>query len=494
MMEGGFNLRKFCTNSTLLQLKIEASADQTFITTSTGEADETYSSSTLCPSQNTQPGEWKVLGIQWHITTDQFVIKQEDIPLLRECLTLRKGSSPSWERSMILWGFHLQLSSISRSSCRKCVKQSWVGISRWLENYSRNGVIYHPVHESQPFSTARCYFNGDGDQDASYTLLFPLWVLRFLTQGLHCSAFSDRNFWGMLLKICCLQNPSRPTESSDDSQIWIALGTTPIKAISSVNLCTGRGIDIDGASLLHRLNGGTILNPRSGEKLEATSTKSCLWDKGIGPSQPLGSLLWSDNPADLPSRGLTPGELTASPLWRNGPDWLKESELSCGDLEVQMPEECKTEMLISKAEASHGLLAMTTIGQLMKCQDFSLFRWLITVTSFISKFCHILLSHLCPEASTVTRDDQTSARVLWLVESEQSLVKDKNFRLWQIQFDLFQDDDRIWHCGGRIQNAFVLLAGHAMTTLLVKQAHERVMHSVVKAALTKLDSILDLEG
>ena len=32
-------------------------------------------------------------------------------------------------------------------------------------------------------------------------------------------------------------------------------------------------------------------------------------------------------------------------------------------------------------------------------------------------------------------------------------MKDKNFRLWQVQFDLFQDDKKIWHCRGRLQNA-----------------------------------------
>ena len=65
-----------------------------------------------------------------------------------------------------------------------------------------------------------------------------------------------------------------------------------------------------------------------------------------------------DNPADLPSRGLTPHELVASQLWRNGPDWLK-SELSCKHLDVQMPEECKTEMKIPKVAVSHSLLAST---------------------------------------------------------------------------------------------------------------------------------------
>ena len=53
--EGGFNLRKFHTNSTLLQIRIDnegASTSQLSTSQSTAEVEETYSSFTLCPIQN----------------------------------------------------------------------------------------------------------------------------------------------------------------------------------------------------------------------------------------------------------------------------------------------------------------------------------------------------------------------------------------------------------------------------------------------------------
>ena len=56
---------------------------------------------------------------------------------------------------------------------------------------------------------------------------------------------------------------------------------------------------------------------------------------------------------------------------------------------------------------------------------------------------------------------------------------------------------KLWRCGGRIQNANVsfstqhhilLHRSHPLTTLLVKAAHERVVHSGVKVTLTELRS------
>ena len=56
--------------------------------------------------------------------------------------------------------------------------------------------------------------------------------------------------------------------------------------------------------------------------------------------------------------------------------------------------------------------------------------------------------------------------------------------------ELFQDDNMIWHCKGRIQNADVsfsakhpafLSKDHPLTTLLARRAHERVFHGGVKS-------------
>ena len=83
LKEGGFNLRKFCSNSAMLQMRIdvdEACGQQPASTTThTEEAEETYISSILGPCQEMHSGERKVLGIRWDIATDQFNMSLEDI-------------------------------------------------------------------------------------------------------------------------------------------------------------------------------------------------------------------------------------------------------------------------------------------------------------------------------------------------------------------------------------------------------------------------------
>ena len=67
LREGGFNLRKFVTNSSCLQQKIDEDEDYPPARSS----DETYTKATLGTSQVIHSGEHKILGIRWNVATDQ---------------------------------------------------------------------------------------------------------------------------------------------------------------------------------------------------------------------------------------------------------------------------------------------------------------------------------------------------------------------------------------------------------------------------------------
>ena len=200
------------------------------------------------------------------------------------------------------------------------------------------------------------------------------------------------------------------------------------------------------------------------------------------------------NPADLPSRGLTPLQLSQSKLWLEGPEWLRTSSHS-DKTETLMPEECYSELRKSKIEKTPILLSAENrssgVEAIIKCEDYSSYRKLINVTNLVFKFCHLCLKRVRP-----TVDEPTSAEVLWITESQKVLMDDRNFKQWKTQFTLFKEN-KIWRCGGRIQNAnvpfstqhpIILHRSHPLTTLLVKRAHERVTHSGVKATLTELRS------
>ena len=76
------------------------------------------------------------------------------------------------------------------------------------------------------------------------------------------------------------------------------------------------------------------------------------------------------------------------------------------------------------------------------------------MTAQVLKFCRILKQHMSSR-ETIEADNRARAELLWIIESQTLLLKDKNFHIWKKQFGLFLDDKGIWRCGGRIGNADV---------------------------------------
>ena len=65
------------------------------------------------------------------------------------------------------------------------------------------------------------------------------------------------------------------------------------------------------------------------------------------------------------------------------------------------------------------------------------------------------------------------------------------------QFNLFKDEKGMWRCGGRLANAqipyatkfpILLPKSHPIATLIVRQAHNRVLHNGVKETLAETRS------
>ena len=86
----------------------------------------------------------------------------------------------------------------------------------------------------------------------------------------------------------------------------------------------------------------------------------------------------------------------------------------------------------------------------------------------------------------------TQAEIFWIKVAQKKLEKDSYL---QKQFDLFLDEEEIWRCGGRLSNAdlpyqtkhpILLPRDHYLTTLIVRRAHQRVLHNGVKDTLTEV--------
>ena len=93
LKDGGFNLRKFHSNSALVQARVDptASSEPSFHGPGlTVESEETYTSSTLGPGQKLHSGEQKVLGVRWDTFSDQFVVNLDEIASTARVLTPTK--------------------------------------------------------------------------------------------------------------------------------------------------------------------------------------------------------------------------------------------------------------------------------------------------------------------------------------------------------------------------------------------------------------------
>ena len=214
-----------------------------------------------------------------------------------------------------------------------------------------------------------------------------------------------------------------------------------------------------------------------------------------------------ENPADIPSGGASVTTLTESSLWLQGPDWLysKEFPLDGPDvapLETTVPDGCQCEM--KRKDLTHSLVTVEvqrpSLSELIIPERYSSSYRLFHVTALVLKFISCLRDRVgpsTPSSNILTQSDLDKARLYWIKDCQSHLQEDKRFPTWKRQLGLFIDENGVLRCGGRMsnsclspaqQNPILLDKHHHLATLLVMDAHKRVIHNGVKETLTELRS------
>ena len=203
------------------------------------------------------------------------------------------------------------------------------------------------------------------------------------------------------------------------------------------------------------------------------------------------------NPADIPSRGFTQQELSASRLWLYGPEWLRTGVEEEESNTPSMPDQCQKEL---KAKMTHNLLTAehpSGIGEVMNSEDYGSMCRLLRVTAYVLRAVEAFKSKKATPTSPtpLTAQEMAEAEKLWIAHVQTSFNTDRNFEMWKRQFGLSRDEAGLWRCGGRLTNADIppttkhplfLPRKHHLTSLIVREAHERVRHNGVKETLTEL--------
>ena len=185
-------------------------------------------------------------------------------------------------------------------------------------------------------------------------------------------------------------------------------------------------------------------------------------------------------------------ELLLNSLWRNGPDPLVDSEAEIDPDELHS--ECLVELRATE-KAVHNLLTSKMeahdIENIVRSQDFSKLQRLINVLTYVLKFCS-----KTRKSTSFVGSERRFAETLLIKGAESFLRSHRNYPLWKKQFMLFEDNDGIVRCRGRISFAdnlsystkhpILLPSDHPLTTLYIRQAHERVLHNGTRETLTEL--------
>ena len=345
LMSGGFNLRKFVTNSTPLQRKIDDQEARTQTMSQPPAADqdqESYTKSTLGSSSRVDDGEQRILGIRWGYTTDCLLFDMKDLALHASKLNpTKRGIVGVASRVYDPVGFvspvTIRFKVLFQELCES--KIGWDEplpqplLTKWLS-------LVSSLQQDVLFTIPRCYFRNVPLQASSCRLVG------------FCDA--SKSAYAAVVYLLITSDSGYLTQ-------FVACKTR----VSPVKEQTIPRLELLSALLLGKLmtsvDQALSLELTLGEPSYFTDSKvSLYWIKGQekewkpfvqnrvnqirSATQPhqWAHCAGKENPADIPSRGIDPCGLIHNSLWLHGPTWL-HSEFPHADVPMQMPEACELE-------------------------------------------------------------------------------------------------------------------------------------------------------
>lgn len=507
LAEGGFKLRKFVTNSEELRGLITANeqpSEHQDATVSVGEEDQSYAKGSLGHICGEVKGRHKILGIQWDFLHDTFLFNIGEISCYMEHSEPTKRNVVSMAARFfdplgVVSPVTILFKIFFQHLCKAGVTWDEPLMGDLLKEWTR---LLSALGGPESLVIPRCYLSECLDPPSSFRLVG------------FCDASARAYAAVVYLRL----------ESEDQVCVRFLAAKTRVSPLGGVTIPR---LELLSALLLSKLmvsiQDALKSELRLSDPVCYTDSKvSLYWIRGCDqewrqfvenrvisirasvPARHWRHCPGEENPADIPSRGMGASELSKSHLWLRGPNWLCDCLDLPEELEVDTstPEECCQEM--KSKNVAHSLLAQQVdrprIGQLMNCKDFSSLNKLLRVTALVLRFARFLQQKVGARrggASTDTVSDVDRARLYWIRESQGQLPQDNKFQVWRHQFGLFIDESQVWRCGGRVsnsdlpasaQNPILLDKGHHLTTLIVLDAHRRVLHNGVRETLTELRS------
>ena len=207
-----------------------------------------------------------------------------------------------------------------------------------------------------------------------------------------------------------------------------------------------------------------------------------------------------ENPADISLRGALGSKLRDDKLWWCGPQWLTQGEekwpATVEDIRTpESEEELKKTTNVMVVQVQRP----PTVANLVDINRHGSLGKLLRVTAWVLRF----IKNARPDQDQTVkrkgrlkREELVQAEGEWLKAAQADLRRQGNFQHLVSELGLVEND-RILRCVGRLVNSdlevdvrrpIILPRDHAYTTLVIRDCHERVLHSGVRATLADMRS------
>ena len=500
LAEGGFKLRKWKTNDSVLKASIDSAEQTVPAGNKLGRLDEveTYAKSTLGPLGETKSE--MVLGVHWNSDADEIrfdltaiATRAKELPATkRNTLRLLAGV---FDPLGLLGPVTVCIKMLFQEACRG--KIGWDDplqstlkrdVDAWVSDLMRCKII----------RIQRCLYRDITEEVLECSLLVfadvskkaycaVVYLVYKTTTGTYATMVTSKT------RVAPLKELSIPRLELMSARILVPLVTTVENALRSQVSIKRSRLWLDSMTALYWIvNRGEwkqFVQHRVNEILKRT--KKADWSHCPG----------EENPADLGTRGLRASQLEDSELWWRGPQWLTAPE-------DQWPEQNLIEASSdSRAEERKQATAMAVhenrvsdsgLDRVVRVERYSNTGKLFRVTALVKRFCFNARHRKTERKSgALFVTEIREAEKDWIKTAQTELKEQPNYPQLLTRFALENDSDGIFRCKGRLEYAdlavearepIILPKTHPLTYLYIHQCHKTVQHMGVRSTLAELRS------
>ncbi|XP_028397220.1 uncharacterized protein LOC114521030 [Dendronephthya gigantea] len=510
LSDGGFNMRKWNSNS---QELIETLQENSTFSKAEASVDlENYTTSDVAHGYDTvNEASSRVLGQIWNTYTDELimdfakVLSDADLNNVTKRIilsTAAKFFDPLGLISPVILMFKLLFQQLCKSevgwdeTLNEDMIKNWQSIVKSLEDSSNFSLNRCYCKELFADKTKSIQLHAFGDaSESSYGACVYLRCEH--EADVHCNLIASKT------RVAPMTNQTIPRLELLSCLLASRLLNSVKEAIGEILEIESDNLWSDSTTALHWIKNTdkeykVWVQNRVSEIRKLTSVETWRYC----PTQ--------FNPADVASRGALATQLINDEKWWHGPSFLQNPQelwpVQPGNESKDNPDYCQ-ELKLSSTKSTTALVTIGSqpehnLEELIDPSRYSRIGTILRVTAYVIRFVRNLQrrqrkSTAAERKGSLTADEINIAEKMWIRQLQSTLPNMKDYKKVKESLSLFENEDKIIRCRGRIDASplpygtkfpILLPSDHYITRLIIMQSHEDVIHNGERETLTQLRS------